>query len=115
MFVGDQFGSLIVFVPTDKSACPTVNLHLSGFLLEESEEQADLCVSGFLPETTHTDDSKDRARRATYQPGADKNQGQSVSPVVVRLILTFSIFSQSFSFVSGKIFSLVLKDRALLL
>ncbi|XP_034043324.1 structure-specific endonuclease subunit SLX4 isoform X2 [Thalassophryne amazonica] len=30
------------------------NLLLSGFILEEPGEQADLCVSGFLPETTGT-------------------------------------------------------------
>lgn len=55
---------LIVFVFTD--------LHLSGFVLEDAEQQAVLCVSGFLPEKTD-------------QSGADKGRDshQSVRPVEI--------------------------------
>ncbi|KAF3687405.1 Structure-specific endonuclease subunit SLX4 BTB/POZ domain-containing protein 12 [Channa argus] len=55
----------------------STNLHLSGFVLEEPEEPADLCVSGFLPETAHTDseDPHSQGRMKTDQPGTDKKQG----------------------------------------
>ncbi|XP_034385430.1 structure-specific endonuclease subunit SLX4 isoform X2 [Cyclopterus lumpus] len=61
----------------DKSAGQITNLRLSGFVLEESEEQADLCVSGFLPEPTHThsEDARCRARRTMAQPGANERGG----------------------------------------
>uniref|UniRef100_UPI0037E7A984 structure-specific endonuclease subunit SLX4 n=1 Tax=Semicossyphus pulcher TaxID=241346 RepID=UPI0037E7A984 len=67
----------------DKRAVQTTSLRLSGFVLEESEEQADLCVSGFLPEATHThsEGTNNRARRTTDQPGADHER--SVRTVVL--------------------------------
>ncbi|XP_031720523.1 structure-specific endonuclease subunit SLX4 [Anarrhichthys ocellatus] len=61
----------------DGSAGRIPNIRLSGFVPEESEEQADLCVSGFLPEPTHThtEDARCRARTAAAQPGADEERG----------------------------------------
>lgn len=65
----------------------TTNLHLSGFVLEASEEQADVRASSFLPEMTHTrlDETRSRARGATDQPRPDKDGSshQSVRPVVI--------------------------------
>ncbi|KAG7223637.1 hypothetical protein INR49_015362 [Caranx melampygus] len=62
---------------TDKnkqsSASLSTNLHLSGFVLEEAEEQADLCVSGFLPEKAHT--LSEDSHRKTDQPRADEERG----------------------------------------
>ncbi|XP_034544890.1 structure-specific endonuclease subunit SLX4 isoform X2 [Notolabrus celidotus] len=62
-------------------SCQITNLRLSGFVLEESEEQADLCVSGFLPETTHTrsEDMHSRARQTTDQSGADRERSVALS------------------------------------
>ncbi|XP_040891713.1 structure-specific endonuclease subunit SLX4 isoform X2 [Toxotes jaculatrix] len=69
------------------SANLSTNLHLSGFVLEEAEEQADLCVSGFLPETahTHSEDTHSQARRKTHQPRADKERGSHRSVALSRL------------------------------
>ncbi|XP_075946526.1 structure-specific endonuclease subunit SLX4 [Anarhichas minor] len=65
----------------DGSAGRIPNIRLSGFVPEESEEQADLCVSGFLPEPTHThtEDARCRARRTAAQPGADEERGSRQS------------------------------------
>ncbi|XP_076584753.1 structure-specific endonuclease subunit SLX4 [Chaetodon auriga] len=70
----------------EKSASLITSLHLSGFVPEESEEQADLCVSSFLPERTCTrsDDIHSRARRSD-QPGADKERGSHRSVALSRL------------------------------
>ncbi|KAM7418812.1 hypothetical protein PAMA_016101 [Pampus argenteus] len=70
----------------DKSARMSTNLHLSGFILEETEEQADLCASGFLPETLHarTEDTH-RQARTTDQPGADKEHSSHQSVALSRL------------------------------
>nr|XP_019939746.1 PREDICTED: structure-specific endonuclease subunit SLX4 [Paralichthys olivaceus]XP_019939747.1 PREDICTED: structure-specific endonuclease subunit SLX4 [Paralichthys olivaceus] len=60
----------------------STNLRLSGFVLEEAEEQADLCVSGFLPETAHTrsENTHRRAQRTSDHPRGDEERGhQSVA------------------------------------
>ncbi|XP_041640936.1 structure-specific endonuclease subunit SLX4 isoform X2 [Cheilinus undulatus] len=64
-----------------KNVGQTTNLHLSGFVPEESEEQADLCVSGFLPDRTHThsDHTHNRSRRVTSLSRADKEQSVAIS------------------------------------
>ncbi|XP_035492415.2 structure-specific endonuclease subunit SLX4 isoform X2 [Scophthalmus maximus] len=69
------------------SASQSANLHLSGFVLQEAEEQADPCVSGFLPETAHTssEDTQSRARGKTHQPGEDKERGSQRSAALTRL------------------------------
>ncbi|XP_070684662.1 structure-specific endonuclease subunit SLX4 [Pempheris klunzingeri] len=64
----------------DKSDGQVTNLHLSGFVPEETEEQADLCASGFLPDDTHS-----QARRATDRPAADKERGSRPSVTLCRL------------------------------
>ncbi|XP_068582851.1 structure-specific endonuclease subunit SLX4 [Cebidichthys violaceus] len=74
----------------DKSASQIANNRLSGFVLEESEEQADLCASGFLPEPTraHSEDARCRARRTTAaaaQPGPDEERGSRPSVALSRL------------------------------
>ncbi|KAK5899696.1 hypothetical protein CesoFtcFv8_009148 [Champsocephalus esox] len=59
----------------DKSGSQITTLRLSGFVLEEPEEPADLGVSGFLPETAHTHpDAHIRARRRTDPPGAGQER-----------------------------------------
>ncbi|KAF3844136.1 hypothetical protein F7725_016184 [Dissostichus mawsoni] len=59
----------------DKSGSQITTLRLSGFVLEEPEEPADLGVSGFLPETAHTHPgAHSRARRRTDPPGADQER-----------------------------------------
>ncbi|KAJ4923146.1 hypothetical protein JOQ06_016486 [Pogonophryne albipinna] len=61
--------------PPDKSGSQITTLRLSGFVLEEPEEPADLGVSGFLPETAHTHpDAHIRATRRTDPPGADQER-----------------------------------------
>ncbi|KAF0037653.1 hypothetical protein F2P81_010527 [Scophthalmus maximus] len=54
---------------------------------KEAEEQADPCVSGFLPETAHTssEDTQSRARGKTHQPGEDKERGSQRSAALTRL------------------------------
>ncbi|XP_018535260.1 structure-specific endonuclease subunit SLX4 isoform X4 [Lates calcarifer] len=65
----------------------STNLHLSGFVLEEAEEQADLCSSGFLPETIHTLSEDTRSRD---QPRADMEQGSHRSVALSRLASNLS-------------------------
>ncbi|GLD60824.1 structure-specific endonuclease subunit SLX4 isoform X2 [Lates japonicus] len=65
----------------------STNLHLSGFVLEEAEEQADLCSSGFLPETVHTLSEDTRSRD---QPRADTEQGSHRSVALSRLASNLS-------------------------
>ncbi|XP_069023082.1 structure-specific endonuclease subunit SLX4 isoform X1 [Embiotoca jacksoni] len=66
------------------------DLRLSGFVQEESEEQENLCVSGFLPETAHTH-SRSQAMRTSDQPGADgdrdrdRGRGSNQSVALSRL------------------------------
>ncbi|XP_029286358.1 structure-specific endonuclease subunit SLX4 [Cottoperca gobio] len=81
------FRFLIVFVPAERSSSQITNLRLSGFVPEESEEQADLCVSGFLPETAHahSEDARSRARRTTDPPGADEERHRHRSAALSRL------------------------------
>ncbi|KAM6941148.1 structure-specific endonuclease subunit SLX4-like [Lycodopsis pacificus] len=75
----------------DGSAGRIPNIRLSGFVPEESEEQADLCVSGFLPEPTHTEDARCRARRTTAaQPGADEERGSRRSAALSSLASALS-------------------------
>lgn len=59
----------------DKSAKLSTNLQLSGFVLEEEEEHADLCVSGFLPETlhAHAEETHGQARRMTESAGGHQS------------------------------------------
>lgn len=66
---------LSVSVPTDKQSSGRLStkLQLSGFVLEEAEEQADLCVSGFLPETAHT--LSEDTHRKPDEPRADEERG----------------------------------------
>ncbi|XP_049427605.1 structure-specific endonuclease subunit SLX4 [Epinephelus fuscoguttatus] len=82
-----QYGHTAPGPDTDKSVSQNANLRLSGFLLEESEEQADFCVSGFLPDTTHThsDAACSRERRTTVQAGADKDGSGHRSVALSRL------------------------------
>ncbi|XP_008301479.1 structure-specific endonuclease subunit SLX4 [Stegastes partitus] len=63
------------------------NLRLSGFIREETEEQADLCVSGFLPEKvdTNLEETHSRATRTTDQPRAVKETGSRQSAALSRL------------------------------
>ncbi|XP_026158990.1 structure-specific endonuclease subunit SLX4 [Mastacembelus armatus] len=69
------------------SAGASKNFHLSGFILEEAEEQTHLCVSGFLPETihTHSKDTCSQVRRNHDQQGADKEQESNPSLLQVGL------------------------------
>lgn len=50
--------------------CLADNASESGFIQEESEEQADLCASGFLPERAHThaEERHSQAMTAAEQP-----------------------------------------------
>ncbi|XP_070844384.1 structure-specific endonuclease subunit SLX4 [Chaetodon trifascialis] len=82
-----QCGNITSGPDKEKSANLITSLHLSGFVPEESEEQADLCASSFLPERTCTrsDDSRSRARRMTDQPGADEERGSHRSVALSRL------------------------------
>nr|XP_046263799.1 structure-specific endonuclease subunit SLX4 isoform X2 [Scatophagus argus] len=72
---------------SERSAGLITNLHLSGFVLEESEERVDLCVSGFLPETTHThsDDSHSRVKRTNGQPGVETARDSHQTVALSRL------------------------------
>ncbi|XP_059192110.1 LOW QUALITY PROTEIN: structure-specific endonuclease subunit SLX4 [Centropristis striata] len=67
----------------DRGGSQITNLRLSGFVLEESEEQ----LSGFMPQTTHahSEDAQSRARRTTDRPGADKETGRHPSVALSRL------------------------------
>ncbi|KAL3067180.1 hypothetical protein OYC64_017006 [Pagothenia borchgrevinki] len=70
-----QYGRTAPGPDKDKSGSQITTLRLSGFVLEEPEEPADLGVSGFLPETAHTHpDAHSRARRRTDPPGADQER-----------------------------------------
>ncbi|KAM9856957.1 structure-specific endonuclease subunit SLX4 [Aulostomus maculatus] len=70
---------------------PSTNLHVSGFVPEESEEQADLCASGFLPEKTLTDvkqrktTTPGQTRRTPDQHGAVKERDSQQSVAVSKL------------------------------
>ncbi|KAK2815887.1 hypothetical protein Q5P01_026354 [Channa striata] len=74
------------------SARLSTNLHLSGFVLEEAENQADLYVSGFLPEKacTHLEDPHCQAGRKTDQPGAEKDRGSHQSVALSKLVSDLS-------------------------
>ncbi|KAI3352944.1 hypothetical protein L3Q82_019525, partial [Scortum barcoo] len=76
----------------DKTAAQITNLHVSGFILEESEEQADMCASGFLPERTlePSEGPHGRARRSMDHPGADTEQGGHQRVVLSRLVSDLS-------------------------
>ncbi|XP_053275351.1 structure-specific endonuclease subunit SLX4 [Pleuronectes platessa] len=52
-------------------------------LLEESEEQADLCVSGFLPEAAHT--HSENTQRKSDEPRGDEERGSHRSVALSRL------------------------------
>ncbi|KAL6110334.1 slx4 [Pungitius sinensis] len=69
------------------SAGQIPNIRLSGFVVEESEEPADLHVSGFLPEPTRTpsEDTRCPARRTTAERGADEERGSPPSVALSRL------------------------------
>ncbi|KAK9539880.1 hypothetical protein VZT92_002366 [Zoarces viviparus] len=72
----------------DGSAGRIPNIRLSGFVPEESEEQAELRVSGFLPEPTHTYTEDARCRdtaAAEAQPGADEERGSRRSAALSSL------------------------------
>ncbi|XP_029916094.1 structure-specific endonuclease subunit SLX4 [Myripristis murdjan] len=71
----------------DNSSGLIPDLHLSGFVLEEPQEQADLCLSGFLPETTttYTRHPHCQARTPTGHSGADREQGSHKSVMLSRL------------------------------
>ncbi|CAB1443228.1 unnamed protein product [Pleuronectes platessa] len=56
---------------------------LSTNLLEESEEQADLCVSGFLPEAPHT--HSENTQRKSDEPRGDEERGSHRSVALSRL------------------------------
>ncbi|XP_008315696.2 structure-specific endonuclease subunit SLX4 isoform X3 [Cynoglossus semilaevis] len=62
-------------------------LHLSGFVPEEAEEQAQLCVSGFLRETAdrRSEDDHSPARRKSVQLQRDEEKGSHRSAAVSRL------------------------------
>ncbi|XP_040001274.1 structure-specific endonuclease subunit SLX4 isoform X2 [Xiphias gladius] len=69
------------------SARLSTNLPLSGFVLEEAEQQADLCVSGFLPATAYTlsEDTHSRVRRKADEPRTDNERGSHQSVALFRL------------------------------
>ncbi|XP_053182838.1 structure-specific endonuclease subunit SLX4 [Scomber japonicus] len=71
----------------DQSARLSANLHLSGFVLDEAEEHADLYVSGFLPENSHANaqDTHRQAKRTTDQPARDKERLSHQSVALSRL------------------------------
>ncbi|XP_073327425.1 structure-specific endonuclease subunit SLX4 [Pagrus major] len=71
----------------DREKSTPLTTNLSGFVPEASEEQADLCASGFLPEMTHTrlDETHSRARWTTDQPRPDKDRGSHRSVALSRL------------------------------
>lgn len=76
---------LVSVLPGSSQA--STSLHLSGFMLEEPEEQAaDPGVSGFLPQTEHTrsDEARSRTRRQRDQTGAEAERGSH--PTVTGLI-----------------------------
>lgn len=79
---------LMVFLPTD-----VLNSSLlpSGFVQEESEDQADRCTSGFPPKRTHTNSTANQTRRLSGQLGAhtESESHRSVRATIVTLILTF--------------------------
>ncbi|XP_035034156.2 structure-specific endonuclease subunit SLX4 [Hippoglossus stenolepis] len=60
---------------------------LSTNLLEESEEQADICVSGFLPEAahTHSENTQRQAQRKSDKPRGDEERGSHRSVALSRL------------------------------
>ncbi|XP_078134693.1 structure-specific endonuclease subunit SLX4 [Sander vitreus] len=76
-----QYGHTASGPDKDKRASQITNVRLSGFMEESSEEQADLCASGFLPETTHSEAARSRATRTVDQPGADKGRSSLRSAV----------------------------------
>ncbi|XP_031144839.2 structure-specific endonuclease subunit SLX4 isoform X2 [Sander lucioperca] len=80
-----QYGHTASGPDKDKRASQITNVRLSGFVVEESEEQADLCASGFLPETTHSEAARSRATRTVDQPGADKERSSLRSVALSRL------------------------------
>ncbi|XP_028256547.1 structure-specific endonuclease subunit SLX4 [Parambassis ranga] len=59
----------------------SANLHLSGFIQDESEEPANLCISGFLPETahTHSEDNLSQVKKMPDQERTDKDGGSHQS------------------------------------
>ncbi|XP_054635285.1 structure-specific endonuclease subunit SLX4 isoform X2 [Dunckerocampus dactyliophorus] len=67
----------------------TTNLQVSGFLIDE---KADLCVSGFFPETEHTPshDLQDQAGKSLCQPGAAKECINQLSVPLSTLVSNLS-------------------------
>ncbi|XP_030590840.1 structure-specific endonuclease subunit SLX4 [Archocentrus centrarchus] len=58
------------------------NANESGFIQEESEEQGDLCASGFLPESAHTHAEESHSQTMT---AADQSKGSHQSVALSRL------------------------------
>lgn len=66
----------------------TLDLRLSGFIQEDSDEQVDLQASGFLPWThTHSDHHPPRARTSREEPQQSSVGGINISSVCVPLRL----------------------------
>ncbi|KAM9314812.1 structure-specific endonuclease subunit SLX4 [Pholidichthys leucotaenia] len=65
----------------------STNIHLSGFVQEESEEQGDLCASGFLPDRTNTllEEMHSHVRKTAGEPGGGQNGSSHQSVVLSRL------------------------------
>ncbi|CAJ1053212.1 structure-specific endonuclease subunit SLX4 isoform X2 [Xyrichtys novacula] len=76
-----QYGYTASVQDKAKSADQITNLHLSGFVPEELEVQASLCVSSFKPEATNTrsEDAHNRVRQTTSLLGSDKTQSVALS------------------------------------
>lgn len=58
----------MVFVPID-------DLLPSGFVPEESEDRADLCTHGVLPNITHTNPADGQTGRRVGHPGPETESG----------------------------------------
>nr|XP_057941863.1 structure-specific endonuclease subunit SLX4 isoform X2 [Doryrhamphus excisus] len=74
------------------ASCPdsmTTNLQASGFL---PDEKADICVSGFFPETAHppSHDLQDQAGKSLCQPGADKDHSSQLPVALSALVSNLS-------------------------
>lgn len=74
----------MVFVPTDVL---NTSLVASGFVQEESEDQADLCTSDF----PHTNSAANQSRRQTgHLRGQDRTGSlRSVGAIIATQILTY--------------------------
>ncbi|XP_034739597.1 structure-specific endonuclease subunit SLX4 [Etheostoma cragini] len=79
-----QYGHIASDPDKDEHARQITNIRLSGFVGEESEEQAD------LPETTHLEAARSRATRTLDQPVADKERSSLRSVALTRLAVELS-------------------------